>query len=222
MCLVRKHTSVPVPRVFNAYTVGNIGFILMEKMPGRQLDECWEYLSDSSKGSIANQLRGYVQEWRSIEGPFFGSVDGGPCMDVIFKHPWENEDHLYGPFQTRKEFNEGMVEALRNSRPDKRLTEKDLLFAERLLASADHSASESKVFTHGDLHQSNIMIQDGTISGIVDWGAAGFSVGGREHFGMRWSARDSKWRELSGTVLPADEYYFWEEVNYYMMQYTCI
>lgn len=222
MCLVRKKTSVPVPRVFNAYTIGDIGFILMEKIPGVELEQCWEGLSRESKESIAKQLRGYIQEWRQIKGPFFGSVDGGPCEDIIFKHPWENEDYRYGPFQTRREFNQGMVEALCNSRPNRQLTEKDHCFAERLLASGDSEQAELKIFTHGDLHQTNIIVQDNVITGIIDWGAGGYSVSGREYFGLRWSARDPEWKELSTTILRADEYDFWEEVNYYMMQYTCI
>lgn len=34
LCLVREKTSVPVPKVFNAYTIGKIGYIVMEKIPG--------------------------------------------------------------------------------------------------------------------------------------------------------------------------------------------
>ncbi|GIJ83257.1 hypothetical protein Asppvi_002076 [Aspergillus pseudoviridinutans] len=70
LCLVRERTSVPVPKVFNAYTIGGVGFLVMEKVPGIPL------------------LQGFIQEWRQIDGPLFGSVDGGPCEDVFFKHSW--------------------------------------------------------------------------------------------------------------------------------------
>jgi aminoglycoside phosphotransferase (APT) family kinase protein len=220
MCLVRKTTSVPVPQVLNAYMIGDIGFILMEKIPGEPLDKCWAHLSRDSMESITKQLHYYVQQWRKIEGTFLGSVDGGPCEDVIFKHPWEAKTYRYGPFQTRRGFNQGVVEALRKSRPNGKLSEKDYVLVERILASGNHGQDERKVFTHGDLHQSNIIIENNVIAGIVDWGAAGYSIAAREYFGLKWSALDLVWRDLSSTVLQADEYEFWAGVNYSMMEYT--
>lgn len=95
----------------------------------------------------------------------------------------ENIEYQYGPFLTRKVFNQGMVEALQNSRPNKRPTEKDAPFAQELLASG--SEEDIKVLTHGDLHPSNILGQDAMIRGIVHWGAAGYSILAREYFCLR-------------------------------------
>ncbi|KAK1142361.1 hypothetical protein N8T08_007913 [Aspergillus melleus] len=219
MILVRKQTSVPVPRVLNAYVIEEVGFIVMEKVPG---DELAETLPRVVKESLARELRGYIQQWRQIRGPFFGTVDGGPCQDVVFKHAWENKEYDYGPFTSRQEFNLGMVEALRKSRPNLTLeTEEDTLFAEELLGSGV-GQTDTRVFTHGDLDQSNIMVRDGKISGIIDWGAAGYSVPEREYFGLRWPTLDLDWRELSTSILPSDGYEFWKNVNREMMRYTCI
>ncbi|PYH92597.1 hypothetical protein BO71DRAFT_442325 [Aspergillus ellipticus CBS 707.79] len=225
MILVRNQTSVPVPRVLNAYSIAEIGFILMEKLPGVQLDDCWDGLPRALKESLSCQLRDYVARWRQIQGPFYGTVDGGPCLDVVFQHSWENVRSRYGPFASRSAFNEGMVQALRNSRPGGRLTKRDERFADRLLASGsgeEGGGEEMMVLTHGDLHPSNILVQDGVITGIVDWGAAGYSVSEREYFCLRWSALDPEWIELSTSILPSDGYDFWKEVNYQMMAYTCI
>lgn len=101
-----------VPKVLNAYMIEDIGFILMERMPGIPLEECWDRLSIAARKSIVQQLKDYVQQWRRIEGTFFGSVDGGPCEDVIFKHPWGTKPYRYGPFQTRKEFNAGIIKEI--------------------------------------------------------------------------------------------------------------
>jgi aminoglycoside phosphotransferase len=38
--LLRKKISVPVPKVFNAYTIADVGFILMSKIPGIPLEQC--------------------------------------------------------------------------------------------------------------------------------------------------------------------------------------
>ncbi|KAG2000942.1 hypothetical protein GB937_010668 [Aspergillus fischeri] len=160
-------------------------------------------------------------EWRQIEGPLFGPVDGGPCEDVLFKHSWDAaKSRQYGPFSTRKEFNQGVVEALRNARPYGKLTKRDEPLAERILAS--DSQDERKVLTHGDLHQSNIMVKDNVITGIIDWGAAGYSISAREYFCLRWQALDLDWRELISTMLDGDEYEFWAEVNQSMVDYTGI
>lgn len=221
MILVQNQTSVPVPQVFNAYCINEIGFILMEKIPGAPLSTHWDTLPQKVKLSITEQLCDYIKQWRQLKGLFFGTVDGGPCQDIIFKHPWENKEYEYGPYSTREEFNKGMVEALQRSRPNQKLTKKDQFFTERLLSSRS-GEEQMKVFTHGDLNQSNIIIQNGVITGIVDWGTAGYSVLAREYFCLRWTAMDPEWIEPFSAVLPTNEYKFWEEVNYQMMAYTCI
>ena len=89
---------------------------------------------------------------------------------------------------------------------------------EKILESS--SRDKRKVFTHGDLHQSNIMVNGDTISGIIDWGAAGYSVSAREYFCLRWQAYDFEWRDLISNLLETDEYEFWAEVNQSMIDYT--
>lgn len=219
MILVKNQTSVPVPRVYNAYTIEDVGFILMEKIKGNMLRES---LPGPVKESVARQLGDYIRQWRQIKGPYFGAVNGGPCQDIIFQHSWENVERHYGPFASRKEFNEGMVEALKKSRPNSKLeTESDVLYAKHLLESG-LDQEEVKVLTHGDLHGSNIMIQDGIITGIIDWGAAGYSVPEREYFSLVWPSMDIEWRELAPSILSPDGYDYWEDVNRHMKLYTCI
>jgi aminoglycoside phosphotransferase (APT) family kinase protein len=75
---------------------------------------------------------------------------------------------------------------------------------------------------HGDLHPTNIIIDDGKVAGIIDWGAAGYSIAAREYFGLVWMTMDSSWRKSASTILPSDEYEFWAKVNYSMTQYTGI
>lgn len=69
-----------------------------------------------------------------------------------------------------------MAETIKKSRSNIKLeTETDILFAEELLVSGTDQ-EEVKILTHGDLDQSNIMIQDRKITGVIDWGAAGYRV----------------------------------------------
>lgn len=190
MILLKNQTSVPVPQVFNAYMIEDIGFILMEKIHGIQLSQSWSKLPPALKESLVQVLRGYIQQWRQIEGSFFGTVNSGPCQEIVFQ---QNSVYKYGPFASRKDFNKGMVEAMEKYRPNLKLeTETDILFAEELLISGTDQ-EETKILTHGDLDHSNIMIQDGKITGIIDWGAAGYSVPEREYFALRWPALDREW-----------------------------
>jgi aminoglycoside phosphotransferase (APT) family kinase protein len=223
MILVANSTSVPVPEVLNAYMIEDIGFILMRKIPGATVQACWEDLSEDSQQFILDQLRGYIHGWRKIEGTFFGFVDQGPCQDTVFMHPWGNQDYQYGPFQTRKEFNQGVVEALKNARSGGQLVdEDDYGLAEEILASGENGQDERKILTHGDLHPTNIIINDGKLAGIIDWGAAGYSIASREYFGLVWMTPDSSWRKSASNILASDEYEFWAKVNYSMTQYTGI
>ncbi|RAL00708.1 uncharacterized protein BO80DRAFT_382876, partial [Aspergillus ibericus CBS 121593] len=200
MCLVRQSTSVPVPEVINAYMIEDVGFIVMQKIPGTLLAKCWDDLPDESQQSIMKQLRVYMSEWREIQGDFFGAVDGGPCDDIIFKHPWGKQSDQYGPYRTRQEFNQGVVAALRNSRPHGQLVgETDYCLAEEIFASGDHGKDERKVFTHGDLHPTNIIVEDGKIAGIIDWGASGYSVASREFLELDWARSSSSWNILAST-----------------------
>lgn len=223
MCLVRDLTTVPVPKVLNAYMIEDIRFILMERIPGISLGECWDRLSIASRKSIVQQLKGYIQQWRRIEGTFFGSIDDGPCEDIIFKHPWGTEPYQYGPFKTRKEFNAGVVVALQRSRPNNQLIGKrDCILADRILTSGENGQDERKIFTHGDLHPTNIIVDNDKITGIIDWGASGYSVAAREHFGLKWATAEPSWRELTASILASDEYELWAEVNNSMTDYTGI
>lgn len=60
MCLVRELTSIPVPKILNAYMIDDIGFRLMERVPGVSIGECWDDLSLASRESITEQLKAYI------------------------------------------------------------------------------------------------------------------------------------------------------------------
>jgi aminoglycoside phosphotransferase len=66
------------------------------------------------------------------------------------------------------------------------------------------------------------MVKDNVITGIIDWGVAGYSISAREYFCLRWQALDLDWRDLTSTILDVDEYDFWAEVNQSMVDYTGI
>ncbi|KAL3456876.1 hypothetical protein BJX64DRAFT_269805 [Aspergillus heterothallicus] len=171
LILVAAKTSEPVPKVLSAYTIGDIGFILMSKVEGKLLSACIDDMMLENRHAIADQLKAHVQEWRALHSSFLGSVDGGPCRDILFRHPWDYKStKQYGPFDTLEKYNLGLVEALRSSRPDGVWYEKEEALKERILSQSNRTLITLGALTHGDLHPGNIIIRDGSISGIVDWG----------------------------------------------------
>lgn len=223
ICLVSRRTGVPVPQVHNAYMVGDVGYILMDKVPGTPLTDYWDKMSDEEQGSIVEQLRKYVNEMRNIEGEFIGSVDGGPCDEVLFKHTWGPASPTYGPFWSRQDFNKGVAAALRKSRPEKVFTEADSVLEAEILASGCGS-DEKMVLTHGDLSRGNIMVREGMVIGIVDWGAAGYSIPEMEYFSAKLTSDETSWDTAIESFIPVyeKECAFWRKVNNQMAVYTGI
>ena len=77
------------------------------------------------------------------------------------------------------------------------MDEEDYLLAERILASGEHGQDERKIFTHGDLHQTNIIVDsNNNIAGIVDWGTAGYRIAASEYFSMKWATYKASWKKL--------------------------
>ncbi|KAJ9261748.1 hypothetical protein DTO280E4_8889 [Paecilomyces variotii] len=223
LILLATKTNIPVPKVFSAYTIGDIGFILMSKVEGEPLGSSWDNMSHEERQSIARQLNSYVLEWRKLGAPFLGSVDGGPCEDIIFKHPWDYTSlKRYGPFQSLEEYKLGVIEALRLSRPDGVWGQTEEELKEKILSYDNQRSADIGVMTHGDLHTDNIIIQNGLVSGIVDWGEAGYSLPEREYFAAKRIAMEESWIEIIPCFIPAfpEEYKLWDEIDRSMRVYS--
>ncbi|KAJ0415260.1 kinase-like domain-containing protein [Aspergillus carlsbadensis] len=197
LMLVAARTAVPVPEVFSAYMIGDVGFILMRKVEGELLSACMESMARDELRVIAEQLKAHVREWRTLGSTFLGSVEGGPCPDILFNHPWD-----YKP--------EGIW------------YEKEEALKEKKLSSTGRTLFTLGVLTHGDLHCGNIIIRHGSIAGIVDWGEAGYSLPEREFFAAKRIALDGSWVEMINHAVPflAEEYELMDEIDRSMMRYS--
>lgn len=49
---VRKHTTIPIPKVYKAYDKGDYQNLLMERVPGQDLAAAWESLTAAQKTNI--------------------------------------------------------------------------------------------------------------------------------------------------------------------------
>ena len=123
----------------------------------------WPNLRDDEKRTIFAELRGYVNQWRALvpehASGYVGSLDYGPCLDrrvVGFYH--------CGLFDAEHQFHDHVAVNLRLEIRDERRT-----FLRNMMKD-----NHSIVFSHGDMHAHNILIQDGHVVGILDWEMAGW------------------------------------------------
>lgn len=195
MRFVANNTSIPVPTVHEYCEKNGIGFIYMSRAEGKSLGSMWHAFSEQQRDAVVSQLAAYMRELSALRGETYGKLGGLESEDIFFHHlcvahKAEHAHHPYGPFNTRAEYNEGLVQALQNARPPGQYSAKDEVLATRVRALRD----EEKLFSHGDLHLGNIYVdQDANITGLIDWGGAGFSIPQRDYFEARLRASEPSW-----------------------------
>lgn len=221
MQYVARHTSVPVPEVQDSYIQHGCGYILMSKAHGEPLADVWKDLDSVQRASVISQLRDYAEQIRSLEGEFYGALWHQASEDVFFNHlPFRDEKIHYGPYYSRRQFNEGLVAALRNSRPTDLSDETGMDLEKRIRAVTD----ETRTFTHGDLHPLNILVdRTGVVTAIIDWESAGFSVRGREYFEARNRSRNDEWAAIVDEIFPDEaraHFDLFAEFDRALTQYT--
>ncbi|KAK2755520.1 hypothetical protein FQN54_006460 [Arachnomyces sp. PD_36] len=106
---------------------------------------------------LAADLRSCVAEFRRVPN----NNDGGyvicnPLGGPVFDYRLHGDSA--GPFHSEQEFNQALV--LRDDLKD--------------AVAPSHSRSHKIYFTHADLSAQNILISEGKLSGVVDFGCSGF------------------------------------------------
>ena len=177
---IRRRTTIPVPRVFNTYMQGGIGYILMEYVEGQKLADVWPKLAKEKRDIILSELREYIRQLRRLKhteeleqegqkenqngrGNFIktkiASVTGGPVVDrrvmgIV----------MGGPFASEQAFNAWQLDQL----------DTDIAARHRDMYAAMHKEDHEIVFSHGDLGFHNILVDDNHITAIIDWEDAGW------------------------------------------------
>jgi aminoglycoside phosphotransferase len=162
---IRRHTTIPVPRVIDAYSQDGDTFIIMEYVEGRLLSDVWDRIADSQKSVIVSELRGYISQMRRLIPPdavLIGTIDGGPAND-------RRQGGLArgGPFRDEHQFIEWQLAQLRPEVPQSRRDIYDSMMKHK---NVEHRI----VFTHGDLGFHNVIVKDGHVSAIIDWEFSGW------------------------------------------------
>ncbi|KAJ5789105.1 uncharacterized protein N7518_006116 [Penicillium psychrosexuale] len=164
MRFISQHTSIPVPKVFCAFTRSGRTYIVMERIQGDIIGKRWVYRSEDSKAKLLSQLAEKILEMRKLqppEGNMIANVDGGSLFDCRVA----GTSLRFGPFKNIQDFHRHIRMGMEF---DPRLPP-DI---QELIKQ--HSKTWPLVFTHGDLSSLNILVRGDDLVGIIDWETAGW------------------------------------------------
>ncbi|KAI9848150.1 MAG: hypothetical protein M1837_000824 [Sclerophora amabilis] len=155
LTLVEQHTDISAPRLIDSITSDNHTYLVTTQVPGVSLGQVIHLMSYPERTQLAADIRTCISQFRQIPNTNDATICdavGGPVFD--YRIPRD----LAGPFNSETDFNDCLTERL-----------------ELKAAVADtHERSHKIYFAHADLNLSNILVRTGTLSGLVDFGCAGF------------------------------------------------
>ena len=167
--VLQKCPEIPVPVVYHSWTGddGN-GYISMAPMPGKNLEDAWPKLDSTEKESVMKDYKAILQRLRSLDPSpdmpvQIGAIDGGPAVD---HRPGDRRSG--GPFATETELNNWMLS----------LVDPEWVgsLSDFYIETIKNSMKDNHRwrFTHGDMGPRNILVENGRITGVVDWELSGW------------------------------------------------
>ncbi|KAI3326109.1 kinase-like protein [Xylariaceae sp. AK1471] len=168
MQFVANHTSIPVPKIYCAFTYRGQSYIVMERIDGKPARLDWGSRSEESKGRILSQLKDITQQLRNLTPPNGHGVTnivGGPIYDCRLP-----KRSLWGPFSTTDDFHKELRNGIDLEADPSSCVPSDLL---DLLAFYKQPFPKTAL-THGDLSSLNILVKGDNVVAIIDWETAGW------------------------------------------------
>ncbi|PLB49701.1 kinase-like protein [Aspergillus steynii IBT 23096] len=181
---VEENTSIPVPTVVQSWNEDATGrtFILLKRVPGEPLSAAWPKLSADQKDNIARQTAQYLQQLRSLQSNCLQALNGGPIYSN-FLFPNRTSDVPHGPLASDEDLWLDMERSLQHI-PE----------ASRVRLRSRMPPATPYTFTHNDLINVNIMVDNGRLTGIIDWEWSGY-------FPV-WCGEDREWKALLRKHMP--------------------
>lgn len=86
LLFIEEQLRIPAPRLYAMYREGRTLYLVMEFVPGENLQQIWPELEEDNKVALAQQLRAIWDQMRALPSPgYFGSVSGGPLLQRWFR-----------------------------------------------------------------------------------------------------------------------------------------
>lgn len=168
----KTNGAIPVPKVYCSFKHDGRVYILMERLPGKTAQAAgpgWTHRTKESQAHILAQLKTMIDTMRKIPPPddfAVGNVDGGQLYDGNLP------DRKYvGPYKTIQDFHLELRSGVKEATD----AHEERCPGLRQLIEMHNQDWGPPVFTHGDLHSNNILIDENdNVSGIIDWETAGW------------------------------------------------
>ncbi|PYH99821.1 kinase-like protein [Aspergillus ellipticus CBS 707.79] len=192
--LLEKATSIPIPTIIEDWVEENQRyFTLMRRVRGEPLSRLWTNMSANQRESIAKQTADYLMQLRKLQSPKMHCVEGQPLYSAFL---FPNSYGLpHGPFSSDDELWAEMEMALKKLEVPENAR---LLLRKRMPPATPYT------FTHGDLTYVNIMVEDGRLTGILDWESSGYFPVWWEFTsaGIGLGQEDKEWKDLLQRFMP--------------------
>lgn len=207
---VSRHTTIPIPKVYDYWEDGNRTYLVMEYIEGDRLDSIWRSLTDPQKDTVKRIVRGYIDQLRAIPQPdhlkgWISTVSGGPGAEYRFSK-------FLQPFKSLPEFHDWRaVDSLSEFGAQSEDT------AHRLQELRAMMRDDSRVvLTHSDIQKRNILVkvngdgpEDIKVVALLDWEQCGWRPEYWEKVKMSSPYDGNTWKE----ILPGYEHEYAIEVE---------
>ncbi|KAF2002346.1 phosphotransferase enzyme family protein [Amniculicola lignicola CBS 123094] len=186
--------SVPVPEIYGWRTDGTEAFLYMEAIQGKTLDNEWPEMKEGDRLRICSELKTILRSLRQIKQDPNDIFIGNITRSRYFERALFLESQVKtGPFLSVKDFHDWFIHQYKRrlSRADQETIPEPY--------RQDLPDTSRIVFTHGDLHQSNVIISSSPsgppqVAAVIDWEQSGWLPDYWEDCKAHW------------TVLPSSEW----------------
>ncbi|KAF5667248.1 phosphotransferase family [Fusarium heterosporum] len=174
--LRRLLPEVPVPEIYGWSTEDGYVLLFMEMVKGITVEKRWPSMTKDEKTSFWGTLKSVVSNLRTLsqdpDDRFLGRIDRSPYYDISITN---SNRPSAGPFTSVKGFHDWLSITIRQGIeehwPGMKPEEIPDPYREMLPDDAQ------VIFTHADLHPSNIIVSPdspSTIVAIIDWEQSGW------------------------------------------------
>jgi aminoglycoside phosphotransferase len=181
-----NNTTIPIPSVVDEWTEQDGRYFeLTKRIPGEPLSAVWATMSLSDKERVAKQTAEYVLQLRQLQSAQIQSLGGQPVYSTFLFPNGYGVPH--GPLSSDDELWAEMEKSLQR-----------LPNMARQWLRSRLPPSRPFTFTHGDLTNVNIMVENGNLTGIIDWEASGYFPVWWEYTcaGIGIGSDDQEWKSL--------------------------
>ncbi|KAJ5280453.1 hypothetical protein N7478_005825 [Penicillium angulare] len=183
---VKENTTIPTPAVVHEWSENDRNIMIVERVPGKTLEEVWPSMTEAQKEALAKKTVEYLSQLRQLHGPKMQTIHGQPLHNgwLVVK----NSKTSHGLFTSEDELFDAISGNFKDT-PDEVVS----------LVKGRMPSPFPWTFTHADLTICNIMVDPETceLTGIIDWEASGYCPVWWDYVGqIGLSEEDTEWKRL--------------------------